>query len=160
MAATVAQQALEHLLIQEVQCTERLLACLNAERTALAQRDMDALEQTTGEKLQHTLELEQLDRQREDLLSQLGFATDAEGLRQCFKRLPQADNLKRLWQQILSNLDACRNGNLTNGGILEAGRQHVEQALSILRGQCGTPSLYKSGGDTTADLGRRELGKV
>ncbi|MFZ0470579.1 MAG: flagellar export chaperone FlgN, partial [Thiogranum sp.] len=87
MAATVAQQALEHLLIQEVQCTERLLACLNAERTALAQRDMDALEQTTGEKLQHTLELEQLDRQREDLLSQLGFATDAEGLRQCFKRL-------------------------------------------------------------------------
>jgi flagellar biosynthesis/type III secretory pathway chaperone len=154
------QESLEDVLTQEVDCTQRLLACLDAERTALARRDMDALEKTTGEKLQRTVELERLDRQREQLLEQHGFATDAEGLMQCFMRLPRTDRLKALWQQILENLQACRDGNLTNGGILEAGRQHVEQALSILRGQSGAPALYKAGGDTAADLGQRDFGKV
>jgi flagella synthesis protein FlgN len=160
MSAEGTQQTLQTVLAQEAHCSERLLACLQAERRALSQRDMDALQQTTQEKLQHTQQLEQLEQQRETLVSRLGFATDSAGLKQCFNSLPQSDHLKRLWQQILSNIDACRNGNLTNGGILEASRQHVEQALCILRGQSGTPALYSPGGNTAADLGQRELGKV
>jgi flagella synthesis protein FlgN len=154
------QQSLQTVLTQEVQCTERLLTCLNAERAALAGRDMPALEQTTGDKLRYSEELEQLERQREQLVTGLGFGTDAEGLRRCFSRQPQADTLMALWQQVLTNIQACRNGNLTNGGILEAGRQHIEQALRLLRGQSGAPSLYNPSGDRPANLGQRELGKV
>jgi flagellar biosynthesis protein FlgN len=154
------QQSLQTVLTQEVRCTERLLTCLNTERAALARRDIPALEQTTGSKLQLAAKLEQLEQQRERLVAGLGFDTDTEGLRRCFKSLPQARHLMQLWQQVLTNLEACRNGNLTNGGILEASRQHVEQALLILRGQSGSPSLYRSKGDNPANLGQRELGKV
>ncbi|MEA2078455.1 MAG: flagellar protein FlgN [Pseudomonadota bacterium] len=160
MQAERTQQSLEDALTREVQCTERLLACLEAERSALTQRDLQTLEKTTQDKIQHTQLLEQLDQQRQKLVSELGFATDAEGLRHCFNSLPRADTLKHLWQQILSNIEACQTGNLTNGGILEAGRQHIEDALRILRGQSATPSLYDPNGDTAANLGQRDLGKV
>jgi len=160
MSAEGMQHPLELVLTREVQCSERLLQCLEAERSALTERDMDGLETSINNKIQYTQSLEQLERERENLVSELGFAADAEGLRLCFNSLPQADNLKRLWQRVLSNIEACRSSNLTNGGILESGRQHVEQALSILRGQSGSPSLYDTRGGHSANLGQRELGKV
>ncbi len=160
MNAEGTQQSLQDILVQEAQCSERLLTCLQAERRALSQRDMDALQQTTEEKLQLSQQLEQLEQQRENLVARLGFSNNRDSLEQCFNSLPQRDSLKQSWQQVLDNIEACRDGNLTNGGILEVGRQHVEQALSILRGQSGGPALYSPSGNTEADLGRRELGKV
>ena len=160
MQVDTTQQLLAEVLTQEVRCSERLLTCLEAERSALARRDLKALEQTTQDKVHHTKRLEQMDQQRRELLSELGFAADADGLRRCLDSLPGADTLRQLWQQILTNIEACRSSNLSNGGILESSRQHIEQALRILRGQSSAPSLYEANGDTTANLGQRELGKV
>jgi flagella synthesis protein FlgN len=160
MQAEGTQQSLETVLTREVQCTECLLVCLEAERSALTQRDLQALEKTTQDKIQHTQLLEQLDQQRQKLVTELGFATDVDGLQHCFNSLSRADTLKHLWQQILANIEACQTSNLTNGGILESGRQHIEHALRILRGESATPSLYDPHGDTPANLGQRELGKV
>ncbi|MFQ5643462.1 MAG: flagella synthesis protein FlgN [Thiogranum sp.] len=151
---------MEEILEQEVQCTGRLLECLAAERSALTRRDLDLLEDTTRGKIRYTRKLEQLEQQREALVTELGFAPGPDTLLDCFRSLPRADTLTGLWQQVLKNTEACQTGNLTNGGILETSRQHVEQALSILRGQSGTPSLYSPSGDTSANLGQRELGKV
>ena len=160
MQADRTQQSLAEVLTKEAQCSESLLACIEAERAALTGRDLRALEKTTQDKIRQTERLEQLDQQRRELLSALGFAADAEGLRLYFDSLSSAEGPKQLWQQILTNIEACRSGNLSNGGILESGRQHIEQALRILRGQSTAPSLYEASGDTAADLGQRELGKV
>ncbi len=160
MQAQGKPQLLEAVLAGEAACTGQLLACLQSERNALVRRDMDRVQDSTAEKLRLSQQLEELEHRRERLVAELGFATDAEGLRACYNSLPQAEHCQRLWQQILTDMEACRSGNLTNGGILEASRQHVEQALCILRGQSGTPGLYSQAGDTAADLGRRELGKV
>jgi len=160
MNAEGTQLPLEKVLAQEVQCTGRLLECLEAERSALTRRDLELLEKTTHGKIQYTQQLEELETQREALVAELGFATGPDPLLKCFNSLPRADALIELWQQVLENTQACQAGNLTNGGILESSRQHVEQALSILRGQSGTPSLYDPNGDTSANLGQRELGKV
>ncbi len=151
---------LEEILRQEIACTDALLQCLDAERAALASRDLDSLTDTTAAKLQHTESLEKLEQQRADLLQTLGFDNTAAGIRHCMESLPDAERLQTLWQQVLTNIRACRTGNLTNGGILELGRQHVEQALSILRGQSASPTLYGQNGDTAPRLGQRELGRA
>lgn len=153
-------QALQAVLSEEARCTRALLDCLERERKALAQRDLDTVQTTTQEKLQLSERLEALERQRETLITGMGFGNDAEGLDRCFASLPQSGVYRRIWRQILNNIEACRNGNLANGGVLEASRQHVEQALCILRGQSGAPALYGQAGEAAADLGRRELGKV
>jgi len=160
MQAKKTQHPLETVLAQEAECTGHLLECLEAERSALGRRDLALLEKTTQGKLQYTRQLEQLEAQREALVSELGFRSGPDTLLDCFKSLPQADKLIQLWKQVLDNTQACQTGNLTNGGILESSRQHVEQALSILRGQSGAPSLYDPKGDASANLGQRELGKV
>jgi flagella synthesis protein FlgN len=160
MSAEGTQQSLQTVLSQEATCSERLLACLQAERKALSRRDMEALQKTIQEKLQHTQQLEQLDQQRESLVTELGYSADSAGMKQCFASLPNRDSATQLWQQVLNNIEACRNSNLTNGGVLEASRQHVEQVLCILRGQSATPALYSPNGDTSTNLGQRELGKV
>lgn len=161
MHAEGTQPTLESVLTEEVRCTEGLLSCLGAERSALTARDMDALQNTIHEKVGLTRKLEQLELQREALITQLGFGTDSESIQRCFRSQPKSGVLMKLWQQVLSNIGACQTDNLTNGGILESGRQHVEQALCILRGQPASPTTYNpAGNNTAADLGQRELGKV
>ncbi len=154
------QQTLQMVLAAEAACSGELLACLATEREALVNRDMPRVEATTAQKLQLSQQLEELERQRAALVTGLGFGPGGDDLRDCYSRLPQAEDCQRLWQLILDNLRACRHGNLTNGGILEASRQHVEQALAILRGQTDAPGLYSPDGDSNANLGQRVLGKV
>ncbi|MCO6412036.1 MAG: flagellar protein FlgN [Thiogranum sp.] len=160
MQAERTQHELQSVLQQEAICSEQLLDTLDAERAALVNRDIDALEIAIQHKLKHSQQLDKLDRQRGNILSGLGFASDHDSIKRCFESLPNAGELTGLWQQVLDNVSKCQIGNLTNGGILEAGRQQVDQALRILRGQHGTPTLYNPLGETSADLGRRELGKV
>jgi len=161
MHAERTQQSLEAVLSEEVLCTEHLLKSLESERAALTRRDSNALGRSTEEKLAHVQKLETLERDRERLLSELGFTGDPEQLAEWLDHQPQAARgLRELWQQVLANTRACRTSNLTNGGILEASRQHVEQALAVLRGHTGSASTYDPNGATPSSLGQRELGKV
>lgn len=161
MRAEGMQHPLEALLAQEVDCTEQLLKSLEAERVALTQRDMHALAQNTQEKINNIQLLEELEQERERLLAELGFSGGPADMGTYLENLPgNTHRLQKLWQQVLANTEACRTGNLTNGGILEASRQHVEQALGILRGQAGSPALYDPKGETAPHLGQRDLGKV
>lgn len=161
MHAEGTQPTLESVLTEEVRCTEGLLSCLGKERLALTARDIDALQHTTREKHALAQKLEQLEVQRQTLITQLGFDNDSESMLRCFNKQPQSATLIELWEKVLGNIGACQADNLTNGGILESGRQHVEQALCILRGQPGNPTTYSpAGNNTSADLGQRELGKV
>ena len=161
MHAEGTQPTLESVLTEEVRCTAELLSCLGKERLALTARDIDALQHTTHEKHALTQKLEQLEVQRQTLITQLGFDNDPENMRRCFNRQPRSATLIELWEKVLGNIELCQAENLTNGGILESGRQHVEQALCILRGQPGNPTTYNpTGNNTAADLGQRELGKV
>jgi flagella synthesis protein FlgN len=160
MSANAAQPSLEAVLEQELQYTELLLQTLSAERTALASRDLAALESTTNDKIELYQKLESLDAQRQNIVAELGFQPGRAEFTRCFESLPEAMKLAKLWLQIMTNIEACKTSNLINGGVLESGRQQVEQALGILRGQGGAPGLYTPAGVTSANLGHRKLGEV
>ncbi len=160
MSPNEAQQSMQNLLEQEVQCTELLLEILATERTALTERDVAVLEATTNDKVNYYQKLEALASQRTQLVSELGFKTDRAGIEQCFQSLPETEQLVANWQRLAGNIDECRNSNLVNGSVLEAGRQQVEQALGILRGQGGIPGVYTPNGMASGNLGHRKLGEV
>ena len=113
MHAEGKQHALHAVLNEQVQCSGQLLACLETERSALTRRDMETVERTTAEKLQLSQQLEQLEHRRASLVAELGFGTDTNSPGNCFDSMPQAPVFNRLWRQILTNLEACRTGNLT-----------------------------------------------
>lgn len=151
---------LETTLTQEVECSRQLLDCLESEHTALVKRDLDSLEVSTRKKFDCSKQLEQLETRRGTLIKSLGFDNTPDSVQSCFKTLPCADRLLHLWQHLLENIASCQSSNLINGSILESGRQHVEQALCVLRGQTGAPAVYAQDGEAHASLGQRELGKV
>lgn len=155
-----ASPSLESILRQAAECSEQLVDCLEAERLALMKRDLEALGEAISDKTRLTAMLETLDAQRQQALGKLGYTADEPGLKACFASLPADSALPALWDRLMINIGKCRNSNIANGGVLESSRQHVEQALGILRGQHGTPTLYSAEGNTAPDLGRRELGKV
>lgn len=154
------QQQFTVLLNSLQTCTAGLLQCLEDERTALAARNMDQVEQVTQRKIDLTRELEQLEQQRATLVTDLGYSNDLDGMAHCMGSQPNRQQLELLWRQVLDNLQACRDGNLTNGGILELGRKQVEQALTILRGQQNATRLYDPEGGSRPTFGNRELGKA
>ncbi|MDT8388550.1 MAG: flagellar protein FlgN [Thiogranum sp.] len=160
MSPNVAQQSMQDLLEQEVRCTELLLKTLATERTALTERNVAVLETTTNDKIKYYQKLESLAAQRTRLVSELGFKTDRAGVELCFESLPGTDQIIANWHRIASNIEKCRNSNLVNGSVLEAGRQQVEQALGILRGQGDIPGVYTPNGMASGNLGHRKLGEV
>ena len=141
-------------------CTRGLLECLEAERTGLTTRNMEQVEQIILRKNDLTRELEQLEKQRAELVVALGFSNDPVGMTRCIRNQPEGKHLEKLWQQVLDNLKACRDSNLTNGGILELGRRQAEQAISILRGQHSVPGLYSPDGNSAQEFDNRKLGKA
>ena len=151
---------LEQILQHQLECTEHMIECLQKERAALVSRDLNTLEEAVNDKSRYAEVLEELDRGREHSIRMLGYKADIKGLQQCFNDLPNGAKLSGLWDRMLTNLRACQDDNIANGGILEHSRQHVEQALGILRGQSGSPSVYSAQGNAAADLGQRELAKV
>ncbi len=154
------QQQFTVLLNSMTTCIAGMLECLELEQTGLASRDMTQIEQTTQRKNALTRELEQLESQRVQLVLSLGYKNDSAGMAACLKKQPNTKLLTQLWQEILDNLKACRDHNLTNGGILALGRQQAEQALSILRGLHGDTKLYSQAGNTPPAYGNRKLGKA
>lgn len=154
------QQQFTVLLNSLENCTHGLLECMEVERTGLASRNMEQIEQSTLRKTDLSRELEQLESQRARLVTDLGYSNDAAGMSKCIQNQPNSKQLVKLWQQVLDNLKACRDNNLINGSILELGRRQAEQALSILRGQNGNPGLYSPDGNSAQEFGNRKLGEA
>ena len=154
------QQQFTVLLNSLKTCSASMLECLASEQIGLASRNLEQIEQTTQRKLDLTREMEKLENQRVTLVTSLGHKNDSAGMMACIQQQPNAGLLARLWQDILDNLAACRDCNLTNGGILALGRRQAEQALSILCGQHSSPGLYSQEGDTSPGYGNRHLGKA
>ena len=160
MSAEGTQLQLEAVLEQQAHCSTELLQCLEAERKALAERDTDALEKISQDKSNHTRVLEELETRRRQLVCDLDCGTDADGMQRCLEKFGEGTRLASLWNRVIRNIAECRDNNIANGAVLEIGRQHVEQALAILRGNTAEPAVYDAQGGAASALGQRELGKV
>ena len=160
MNAEGTQLQLEAVLEQQVHCSTELLQCLEAERNALAERNTNALEKVSQDKSNHTQSLEELETRRKQLVSELDCGTDADGMQRCIERFGDQSRLASLWERVIRNIGECRDSNIANGAVLEIGRQHVEQALTILRGESAGPMVYDAQGVSGPVLGQREFGKV
>lgn len=160
MERTDCRQRLGEILVREIECAAAFVQVLNAEKTALAGRDPGALETAVEAKQRCAEELQELDRQRVELLKSAGFSPDRAGVESCIQWCDADDSLSPRWQRLLALLEQCRDLNLANGNLLELNRHHAERALAILRGQQPDAKLYGPAGETTTGSLSRTLGWV
>lgn len=135
--------ALEGVLDEQIRCAEAMLATLARENRALMAGDAQALNAAGADKARLVDALESLERER---LALAGLQTESGG------------GAAGKWQTLLDKIEACRERNLSNGGLAQARREQVLAALRLLRG--AELELYDAAGSRPAAGRARALGSA
>jgi flagella synthesis protein FlgN len=105
------------------------------------------------------VQLEQLGRQREQLLKAAGFPAGKSGLEAFIANHDEQEALpvQQLLEKLREVAKICRDNNQINGGIVNVNRQHLARALTILRGRDPETGAYGPGGEYTSQIVRQPL---
>lgn len=158
--AMAMQQQLTDLLKQEIGMLSRLLQSLEQEYVALADRESAQLEKVVQQKLTEITQLENISRQREIMMADMGIEPLA--LSATLSSFESDNHLAILWQQLARLAQQCRHKNRINGSIVETASRHFREALEILRGMgSGNTSsggtVYDQHGQTAVPTTSRSL---
>jgi len=154
-----AMQQLSSILQSELNLSSQLSQLLQQEREALKNAELNQITLLNQQKQPHVVQLEQLGRQREQLLKAAGFPGGKAGLEAFIANHPEADaqHLNSLLAKLRMVAKSCRDNNQINGGIVNVNRQYLVKAISILRGRDPETSSYGPGGEYTSQVVRQPL---
>ena len=154
-----AMQQLSTILQSEISSSTAIAMLLKQEREALKASDVDKVSEITKQKQPFLLKLEQLARQREQLLTAVGFPSGKSGL-EAFIANQEETDASRMTAHVVRLREVaktCREFNQINGGIINVNRQYLTRALSILRGRDPETGAYGPGGEYTSQIVRQPL---
>ena len=136
------EQRLREVLAGQLNAAHELARLLDREASAIRERDAQALNEITPEKLQQLQGLEALEAERNHLDS--------------FQQPSAADSpeTSRLWQQVLDVIRVCDRKNQLNGAMLSLRQEHTQRALDLLADRDSTELVYSPDGSTTTSAGR------
>lgn len=129
--------ALASVLDDMQQAANQLLTALEAERTALDDACIEALDHASTRKQALMQQLEQLDSERQLL---------------CREQPVRQAALESEWQHVLHTLRRCHTLNQRNGHAVNQRLTQVRQALAILTGHTGDSELYGRSGELHRSL--------
>ncbi len=147
----------DHALQQDIAHSEQLLAVLRSERKALETREYDDLENLIAQKKTWIERLETNAAQRQQWLSQQGFADDFIAL-DIVKQ--QAPAVAARWEAAASAWRECQTANQVNEQICRRTRFVVERVLDILRGQNTPSTTYDANGYSQRAQNGRTIGNA
>lgn len=142
---------LRSLLDELLICTGSLRQILTAERRALADHRVNALNDHTEAKQECLAQLEALEVRRRALLQGMGLDPAQELI------LPELD---ALWQVILAELRECQDANEVNGAIVRAHQVQTQHTLDLLTGRDGRQTGYDAHGQPTGGHGSEEIARA
>jgi len=125
------------LLQNYVATLEDLAGVLQDENLALLDRNFSALELNTGRKEELLRLLADLDRDRDQMLSDT--AVDPAQIR-------NNEPFAQLNRKILATAGACREQNEINGAIIEISSLFNQRLLELMLGKSGQERLYDAKG--------------
>jgi flagellar biosynthesis/type III secretory pathway chaperone len=105
-------------------------------------------------------DIERLEQQRYQLLSNYGFSQDSDGFEKCMAWCDdEQKQISGLYQQLIQSLVQLQHAIQVNSLLVTRGRDRVKRSLGILTG-LGAASNYKtysSDGKTLSTPGRRDI---
>lgn len=153
-------ESLSELLVRELSDLTRFCALLEDERKALTGAQADRLPDIAKEKAALVGRLNQLETGRDGLLATNGFTKGRSGIEAWLASRPNADVEKRRWNELLKLAAQARDGNETNGRLINLLLKQNQEALSVLLSG-GTDSIYGADGQQRGlTAGKRSFGAV
>ena len=146
-------QQVQQLLEQETHQVSKLLDLLKAETLALQNPDSAALAEVIKHKALPLAALEQSQRARYKLLSELQCPADENGWNDLVTQLDinaaePSPALSAVFDNLLQTLTLCRTANHVNEEIVSRSQYSVQHLLDIMRGDIPNNKLYSATGNT------------
>lgn len=152
-------ESLSELLVRELSDLRRFCALIEEERNVLTGAQADRLPDIATKKSSLAGQLSQLETQRDALLTKGGWPKGRSGVEAWLASHPNAD-VKRQWNELLKLASQARDGNETNGRLINLLLKQNQDALSVLVSG-GTESIYGSDGQQRSlAAGKRSFGAV
>lgn len=127
---------------------------------AIADNQIDNLQQSLGDSDPGFAQLQQLERQRHDLLQRFGYAANAAAQTACIDWCDDADGqLSALHARLVDNLQALQRSIQLGNLLVGKGRDRIRRSLGILTGQSqsGQCRTYSSSGKAEDGPGHRDI---
>lgn len=153
-------ESLSELLARELSNLMRFCALLEDERKALTGTQADRLPDIAKEKAVLVGQLNQLETERDACLARIGFAKGRSGVEAWLAKQPGTDPDRRRWSELLKLATQARDGNETNGRLINLLLKQNQEALSVLLSG-GADSIYGADGQQRGPAaGKRSFGAV
>ncbi|HCR97113.1 MAG: flagella synthesis protein FlgN [Halomonas sp.] len=143
--------SLAHLLSDQQQRIDELVALLSSEQTLLTQGDIDgkALADTAEGKQALLADIERIETLRRNVQKRLGYEDNANGA-----RLAARDaGCQTAWETLLEKSERVARMNELTGQMLSVRMKHNQEMLDYIR-QIAEKTLYKPDGRNSAQSGR------
>lgn len=151
-------ESLSELLVSELVDLKRFCALLEEERKVLTGAQADQLPDIATEKSALAARLSQFEVQRDAILVSNGFAKGRSGIEAWLVSHPNAVVERQRWSELLRLATKARDGNETNGRLINLLLKQNQEALSVLLSG-GAGSIYGADGQQrTVAGGKRSLG--
>ncbi len=151
---------LDELLTATRECSQRLLEVLQDEDLALRRTDADRIDQITAAKQALVREMESYQAAQDRFLATHKIPPGPRGMEDYLQTLPGDAPERATWRSLQTLIDQCRNRNRINGGLVALSRQHVQQALEILKGSPETGPIYGRNGEALSATRTSPLAKA
>lgn len=153
-------ESLSELLVRELSDLRRFCALIEEERKVLIGAQADRLPDIAAAKSSLAAQLNQFEARRDALLGKAGFQAGRSGVEAWLASRPAASVERDRWNELLKLATQARNGNETNGRLINLLLKQNQEALSILLSG-GTESIYGADGQTRGLVaGKRSFGAV
>ena len=151
---------MSELLEQELSDLRRFCALIEEERKVLTGAQADRLPDVATEKSSLATKLSQLEARRDAMLAKRGFPSGRPGIEAWLASRPTNDAERRRWNELLKLAAQARDGNDTNGRLINLLLKQNQDALSVLLSG-GNESIYGADGQQrNLASGKRSFGAV
>lgn len=141
---------------EEANLVQLFVKLLEQEQETLTNGRTDELPAIAESKEKLAAELNELSRQRNALLTSLGFPSDRAGMEAWTAANPAQKETAAAWNQTLSLAARAKNLNLRNGQLIQLRMKYNAQALEILMRKENNLDLYGPDG-RSSPLGDRRI---
>ncbi len=134
----------------------------DAEKTAIAQLDPSALQDSVTQKQQQLERLAENTLQRNQTLVELGFSADEQGLKLLLAGLSPAiaEQVSSRWNTLTTQLKQASELNQRNEQIVHRSQKNLSRLVSILQGQSPKTTIYNEAGHKGNYSAQNTLGKA
>lgn len=160
MNQKACREQLTELLRAHIARIDQANAYLAEIKQAIAENQVDQLQQSLTNPRFSVTEIEALEQQRLEVLSNHGFDRDSAGFEACLKWCDDdAGTIEALYQQLVKNLLRLQQSIQLNNLLVSKGKERLRRSIGILTGLSNSSNCktYSSKGEAKNTLDQRNI---